>query len=86
MNLPGIQWSSGEAAAVNEWLNSPLGRKWLGVLLTLRPKVDLRSTESAALTGAFHTGYEYFFDQIALTRMPQVDESPATKAIDMTRD
>lgn len=89
MNVPGISWSASEAAGVNEFLNSPLGRKWLGVLLTRKPrmdKADLRTTETAALIGAFAAGYESFFAEIAATRVVQVEESPAAKPIDMTRD
>lgn len=87
MSPVGIQWSPSEAAAVNEFLNTPVGRKWLGVLLTRKPKVDLNSTEKAALTGAFSAGYESIFSEIAATRVAQpLSESASVKGIDPTKD
>jgi len=84
----GITWSPSEAAAVNEFLNSPVGRKWLGVLLTRKPRVDIGGTiERAAMTGAFSSGYESIFGEIAATRVavPMPDAASA-KAIDPTKD
>lgn len=86
MNIPGIPWSASEAVAVNEFLNTPVGKKWLGVLLTRKPRVDLTSTEKAALTGSFAAGYESFFNEIAATRLARQEESASAKTIDMTRD
>jgi hypothetical protein len=86
MSPPGIPWSAGEAASVNEFLNSAIGKKWLGVLLTRKPRVDLGSTEKAALTGAFVAGYESFFNEIAATRVTRQEESASAKTIDPTKD
>jgi hypothetical protein len=87
MNHPtGVPWSPSEAAAVNQFLSSEVGRKWLGVLLVRKPKLDLASTERAAMTGAFSAGYEHFFTEIAATRVVQVAEDFSAKAIDPTRD
>lgn len=88
MNLPpGLQWSAGEAASLNEFLNSPVGRKWLGILLTRKPRLDLSSTERAAMTGAFAAGYEHMFGEIAATRVVLREEpSDTTKTIDPVRD
>jgi hypothetical protein len=86
MTKPGIAWQPGEAAAINEFLNSPVGQKWLDVLLTRKPKIDLSNTERAGITGAFAAGYESFFSEIAATRYTSVRDSAATKGIDPTRD
>lgn len=86
MNLPGIQWTPGEAAGVNDFLNSPLGRKWLGILLTRKPQLDLSSTEKAALSGAFAAGYERFFGEIAATRVSITPEPAGLRPIDSVRD
>ena len=88
MNLPGIQWTPGEAATVNEFLNSPIGRKWLAVLQFRKPAVDLSSTERTALSGAYAAGYEYLlFNQIPATRIAlKEQESMSLKAIDPTKD
>ena len=65
---PGVKWSPGEAASIHEFLNTELGSKWLTVLLLRKPKTDLSSTERAALSGAFASGYESIFAVIAETR------------------
>ena len=84
---PGIPWSPSEAASLNEFLNTPVGRKWLGVLLTRKPRIDLSSTEKAALSGAFAAGYESVFGEIAFTRVGQPpSDNPSVRAIDPTRD
>lgn len=88
MNIPGIQWSPSEASAINEFLNTPVGRKWLGVLMARKPRMDLRTTESAALTGAFAAGYEHaVMSEIPATRIAmKADEDPGRPAIDTTKD
>ena len=87
MNLPGIQWTPGESATVNEFLNSAVGRKWLAVLHLRKPKVDLSSTEKAGLTGAFAGGYEHLlFEVIPATRATIPTEISGLKAIDPTKD
>lgn len=83
----GIAWTPSEAAAVNEFLNTLVGRKWLGVLLTRKPKTDLTTTEKAALTGAYAAGYESFFVEIAATRLAMAPpESASVEGIDPTKD
>lgn len=84
--MNGNHWSPGEAAAVNEFLNSPVGRKWLGILFNRKPRLDLSSTERAAMTGAYGAGYEYFFAEIASTRTATSPEDPGIKPIDSTKD
>jgi hypothetical protein len=86
MPLPGIEWSPSEAAAVNDFLNTPVGRKWMGVLLTRKPIIDMSNTERAALTGAYSHGYEHFFAEIASTRFAASGEIASVKSIDPTRD
>jgi hypothetical protein len=86
MSPPGIPWNGAEAAAINDFLNSPLGRKWMGVLLTRKPQMDLTTTERAALTGAYSSGYEHFFAEIAATRVAGSQDSAGLKPIDMTKD
>jgi hypothetical protein len=88
MNQPpiGLPWSAGEAAAVNEFLNSPLGRKWLGILNNRKPRIDLTSGDRAGLTGAFAAGYEHFFAEIAATRVAMPSDNVSAKSIDPTKD
>jgi hypothetical protein len=86
MRVPGFQWTPGEAAAVNEFLNSPLGQKWLGVLITRKPRVDLSSYERAALSGAFIAGYESVFGEIAATRATTMPSDAGVQGIDPTKD
>jgi hypothetical protein len=86
MRIPGFQWTPGEAASVNEFLNSPLGQKWLGVLITRKPRMDLSTTERAALSGAYIAGYESVFGEIAATRTAVAPEDAGAKGIDMTKD
>lgn len=86
MPLPGIEWSPSEAAAVNDFLNTPVGRKWMGVLLTRKPKMDMSSTERAAISGAFAAGYEHFFAEIAATRFASSPETVGVRSIDPTKD
>lgn len=86
MNIPGVPWSPQEAAGVNDFLNSPLGRKWLGILLARKPRMDLTSTEKAALTGAYSAGYESFFGEIAATRTVVQPSEASRPPIDMTKD
>lgn len=81
-----IDWGPGEASNVNQFLNSPLGKKWLAVLYSRKPRVDLKSTESAALSGAYAAGYEVFFSEIAATRASVNPESASAKTIDPTKD
>jgi hypothetical protein len=88
MNQPpiGLSWSPGEAAAVNEFLNSQIGRKWLDVLFMRKPRIDLSTGDRAGLTGAFTAGYEHFFAEIAATRVAMQPESFSAKAIDPVKD
>jgi len=86
MSPPGIPWSGAEAAAINDFLNSPLGRKWMGVLLTRKPQMDLSTTERAALSGAYAAGYERIFGEIAATRVAATQDSASMKGIDATKD
>jgi hypothetical protein len=88
MNLPpGLQWSPSEAAALNEFLSSPVGRKWITILMTRKPRLDLGTTERAALTGAFASGYEHFFNEIAGMRIALPSEEPGNiRAIDPSKD
>jgi hypothetical protein len=88
MNLPGgASWSASEATSLNEFLNTAVGKKWLWVMLMIKPTVDLASTDRAAMTGAFAAGYEHFLNQIAVTRTTRPDDSSASaKTIDMTKD
>ena len=82
-----LSWTSSEAATVNEFLNSAVGKKWLAVLLNRKPRVDLTSTERAALSGALVAGYENFFTEIAATRVGGIQpENLSAKSIDMIKD
>lgn len=63
------EWTPSDAAGLNEFLNTPLGRKWMGIMLAHKPKLDLTSTERAALSGAYVAGYEYLlFTEMAMNR------------------
>ena len=88
MNLPANQWTPGEAASVNEFLNSPVGRRWLSLLLIRRPMVDISTTERAAVTGAFAAGYDHMlFGQIPASRVALPNqEQDSMRAIDPSKD
>ena len=80
-------WGPGEAAAVNEFLNSDVGRRWLGFLLVRKPRMDLSTSERAGLSGALAAGYEQVFAEIAASRIAQrPPEDYSAKAIDPTKD
>lgn len=88
MNLPQGQWSPGEAATVNDFLNSPVGRRWLSLLLVRRPMVDISTTERAAVTGAFAAGYDHMlFGQIPASRVALPTAEPDDgRSIDPSKD
>lgn len=82
-------WTPSDASGLNEFLNTALGRKWMGVLLAQKPKMDLTTTERAALTGAFVSGYEHLlFTVIAVNRNAgQLSKPSASKpGIDPEKD
>lgn len=81
-------WTAGEAASVNEFLNTPLGVRWLQVLFALRPKdINRESAERAGLDGAFLAGYEKAWEEISNTRTTvREPESASMPAIDATKD
>jgi hypothetical protein len=82
-----IPWSGSEAATVHEFLSGPVGSKWLRVLEGKKPKIDVTSTDKAALTGAVSAGYELVFLEIASTRKgPTPREDASAKGIDPTKD
>jgi hypothetical protein len=88
MNIPrGYNWSPQESAAINEFLNTPLGKRWLDLLYFQRPRTVIdKGTEAAALSGAFAAGYESVFAQVALSRVAVQEEEPMTKTIDLVKD
>jgi hypothetical protein len=87
MTVPGIPWTPSEASGVNEFLNTPLGRKWLGILLSRKPRLDMTSTDRAALSGAYIAGYEQVFNEMAASRTAIKDQESASKpGIDPSRD
>jgi hypothetical protein len=86
MKPPGIAWSPQEAAAINEFLNTPVGRKWLGILMARKPRIDMANTDRAGLTGAYSAGYESIFGEIAMTRVAMQPEEVSAKSLDMTKD
>jgi hypothetical protein len=83
---PSNAWSPGEGAAVNEFLNTPVGRKWLWILASRKPRVDLSSLEKTAISGAYASGYEAVFNEISSTRSILSPEDPGVKPIDSTKD
>ena len=91
MNIPRqLQWTPGEAATVNEFLESKIGQKWLSVLIFYKPQLDLSSTEKAALSGSYAAGYESFLGRIGWTRNPslhqQSTEDASARSIDPVKD
>lgn len=87
MNIPNI-WTASDASAINDFLKTPLGIRWLVTLMTLKPKTIIdKGTEIAASTGSYAAGYEYLLnDVIPLTRATREEEVAARQPIDMTRD
>lgn len=91
MNPPANPWTPGEAASVNEFLNSAVGKRWLSLLLARRPIVDITTSERAAVTGAFTAGYDHMlFGQIPHSRDPRncapTQEPDSSRVIDPSRD
>jgi hypothetical protein len=85
--IPQFEWSPGEAASINEFLKTPLGTKWLGYLMFLKPAFDQSSTDRAALSGTYRAGYEQCLGAIHYSRQPQLpSDSAASKGFDPTRD
>jgi hypothetical protein len=81
-----MTWSPQEAASINEFLSTPLGMKWLTVLINRKPKIDTDSTERAALSGAKSAGYELFWQEIASTRSFVRSEEAEVRTLDPTKD
>lgn len=80
-------WSPSEAAAVNEFLSTPVGIRWLQVLWARKPKIDQSSTERAALTGCLVAGYEKAWEEISNTRTTLREPvSASVQGIDPTKD
>ena len=80
-------WTPSDAAGVNGFLNSKVGQKWMRYLIKRKPDIDTATTERAALTGAFSSGYERVFAEISKTR--EVESPPdnaSAQAIDPTKD
>jgi hypothetical protein len=87
MKPPGVLWSPGEAAAVNQFLSTPVGIKWLRELWSRKPKIDQGSIEKAALSGAFAAGYERAWEEISNTRVAVAEpDNASVKGIDPTKD
>jgi hypothetical protein len=89
VTAPPTSWSPGEAATINEFLNTPLGQKWIGVLMAQKPRLDPNkvSVEQAAITGAYIAGFEQVFLVIASTRIALKDKESASRpGIDPSRD
>jgi hypothetical protein len=87
MSIPEI-WTASDASALNDFLKTPLGIRWIATLMTLKPKTVIdKGTEIAASTGSYAAGYEYLLnDVIPLTRASRQEEVTARKPIDMTVD
>lgn len=81
-------WTASDASAINDFLRTPLGIKWLATLMTLKPKVEItKGTEAAGLSGAYLAGYEYLLNEIIpRTRATVTEDVQGLKPIDMTRD
>jgi hypothetical protein len=63
-----------------------VGRKWLDVLGSGKPQIDILNSDRAALTGAYAAGYEKVFLEIARTRIALQPEETASKSMDMSKD
>jgi hypothetical protein len=81
-----MNWSPSEAAAVNEFLNSTVGKRWISLLQERKPPLDMTSIERTAITGSFASGYESFFKQIEATRRFESAENASAKQLDMVKD
>jgi len=87
MITPGM-WTASDCAAINSFLNTPLGIKWLATLMTLKPKVVTdKGMDSGALSGAYLAGYMYLLDEIIpSTRIVRTEEVASLKPIDLVKD
>jgi hypothetical protein len=81
-----ISWTPQEAASINEFLSTPLGQKWLGILIMRKPRLDVSSTERAALSGALAAGYEQAFNEIHATRVTIQPDSASAQPINPAVD
>jgi hypothetical protein len=79
-------WTPQEAASVNEFLSTPVGQRWLFVLYSRKPRLNLDSTERAALTGAQIAGYEACLSVMDATRMAIQTDPASAKAINPAID
>jgi hypothetical protein len=90
MDVPQLnKWTPSDAAGVQQFLSTPLGQKWLGLLHNYKPRItadSLKSVEQAGITGAYSAGYELCMLQIytSCRAIEQTDYS--AKTADMTRD
>jgi hypothetical protein len=84
---PGM-WTASDCSAINAFLNTPLGIKWLATLMTLKPKVVIdKGIDSGALSGAYLSGYMYLLDEIIpRTRTVRTEEVASLKPIDLVKD
>jgi len=90
MDLPQLpKWTPSDAAGVQQFLNTPLGQKWLGFLHSYKPRItvdSLKSIESAGMTGAYAAGYELCMLQIYTSCRVIEETDYSAKAVDMTKD
>jgi len=90
MELPQLnKWTPSDAAGVNQFLNTPLGQKWLNFLHNYKPRItfeSLKTIEMAGMTGAYAAGYELCLLQIYTSCRVVEEPDVSAKPIDMTKD
>ena len=81
-------WTASDASAINDFLNSKQGIRWITALMTMKPKIDItKGGEVAGLSGAYVAGYEHLLNEvIPATRTVRTEETVSLKPIDMTKD
>jgi hypothetical protein len=84
---PEIAWTPSDAAGLDQFLSTQLGRKWLAEMLNRKPRGEIhKGLEHAALSGAFAAGYEQFFLEIYATRSSLPSADIEARSADMSKD
>lgn len=63
-----VNWSQDDRVALNVWLNTDLGQKFIRALEHSRPKVKGIDINVLAVAGAMQQGYDTALEQIDLMR------------------
>jgi hypothetical protein len=81
------QWTPSDVAGMQQFLNTPLGVKFINFLMSGKPRTVIdRGTETAALTGTYVAGYELCIIRIYMSCRSLDQPDVSVKSQDMTKD